>query len=160
MPGIVARAHVAGVDRCIDVQASGATAAADSLGPAIPRALNATRTSIERIERQAHPDVDVLFRRLAVEHVDLAEPDVGGGGGNEHARHTLDVGGAHQSRRRIGRKLRTVHRLWWLAMPMSIAVLLRGSRRRRGKHCGSDQRRSCGKQSRPDHPVPLSTIER
>src|SRR5262249_40313736 len=59
------RADVAGVDRRVHGQAPGASAATDSLRPAVPRALDTARSSVDGIERQTDANVDVLLRRLA-----------------------------------------------------------------------------------------------
>src|SRR5205823_10242906 len=100
-----AGADIAGVHGRDDVQAPRASAAADSLRAAVPLALDAARAAVQGIERQADADVDVLIRRLAVQHVDLAIRLVRAARRDDRATDALDDLAARQAERRIRREL-------------------------------------------------------
>jgi len=72
VPEVGPRACVAGVHRGGHVQVAGATAAAEALGPPVPRALHAAGAAVRGVERQPDADVDVLRRAGTEQDIDLA----------------------------------------------------------------------------------------
>src|SRR6185312_14285219 len=110
MAAIGARADIAGVDRRVHAQIAGATAAAQPLGPAVPRPLHATAAAIGGAERQADDDVDVLVGSGAVEQANLAVGHVRAGRGHDRAGGGFDRGIAGDAVGGIGGERRAARR--------------------------------------------------
>ena len=107
--GVRSGPDITGIHRRRDVHVAGTSTAADALRAAVPGALNAARAAVQRIERQAGTDIDVLLGRRTVQHVHPAMGLVHTARRDECAGCSLDDRIACQPDRRIGRELDAVH---------------------------------------------------